>query len=113
MISIPGSLSFANLVMMSSTPGKLNLRGMPDMHPKIHSFVDLLSNTISTPICIRSAFFLRQTQQTLIRKISRGNIFSRSGIFGKFLKILIIIVLSGSSSQLILIFLYPDYFADH
>ena len=34
----PGFLSFAKLVMMSSTPAKS--AGMPDTHPKIHSFVD-------------------------------------------------------------------------
>ena len=38
MISIPGSLSFAKLVMMSSAPAKS--AGMPDTRPKIHSFVD-------------------------------------------------------------------------
>ena len=36
MISIPCSLSFAKLVMMSSTLH--NLQGMPDKRPKIHAF---------------------------------------------------------------------------
>ena len=35
MISIPGSLSFAKLVMMSSAPAKS--AGMPETRPKIHS----------------------------------------------------------------------------
>ena len=43
MVSIPGSLHFAKLVMTSSTTA--NLRGMPDKRPKIHS----LPHTISTP----------------------------------------------------------------
>ena len=38
--------------------------GMPDTRPKIHSFVDC-DDTISTPICIRSGFFLHQTQLSL------------------------------------------------
>ena len=38
MISIPGSLSFAKLAMMSSAPAKS--AGVPDMRPKIQSFVD-------------------------------------------------------------------------
>ena len=36
MISIPGSLSFAKLVMMLSASAKSV--GMPDAHRKIHSF---------------------------------------------------------------------------
>ena len=52
MISIPtGFLSFAKLVMMS--PTLQNLRGMPDTRPKIHSFVDRLSHTISTQLGVR------------------------------------------------------------
>ena len=63
MILIPGSLSFAKLVMMSSSPEKFaggGGGGMPDAYTKIHS----LSHTILTPICIRStcAFFLHGTQ---------------------------------------------------
>ena len=64
MIPIPGSLSFAKfdkLVMMSSAPEKC--AGVPDTRPKIHEFVDRLSHTISTPIFIRSAFFLHRTQK--------------------------------------------------
>ena len=37
MISILGSLSFAKLVVMSSSPAKSV--GMPDTRPKIHSFM--------------------------------------------------------------------------
>ena len=56
MISIPGSLSFAKLVMMSFAPAKS--AGMPDTGPKIRSFrQSTLSHTISTPIFIRSTFF--------------------------------------------------------
>ena len=36
MLSIPGSLSFAKLVMMSSTPAKS--AGVPDSRSKIHLF---------------------------------------------------------------------------
>ena len=58
MISIPGSLSF----VMSFAPAKKNLRGMPDyasQDPSIHSFrQSMLSHTISTPIRIKSTFFL-------------------------------------------------------
>ena len=39
MNSIPDSLSFAKLVMMSSAPAK-SAGGVPDTHAKIHSFVD-------------------------------------------------------------------------
>ena len=38
MISIPDSLSFAKLMMMSSAPAKS--AGMPDTRPEIHSFLD-------------------------------------------------------------------------
>ena len=41
------------------------LWGMPDVRPKIHSFIGQLSHTIYTPMIIRSAFFLRQTQLVL------------------------------------------------
>ena len=58
MISIPGSLSFAKLVMMSSAPAK------SAVDAKIHS----LSQMISTPNAIRSAFFLRRVQLTLMKK---------------------------------------------
>ena len=65
MILIPGSLSFAKLVMMSFSPERFvggggGGGGMPDAYTKIHS----LSHTILTPICIRStcAFFLHGTQ---------------------------------------------------
>ena len=41
MILIPGSLSFIKLVMMSSAAApEESAGGMPDMRPKIHSFVD-------------------------------------------------------------------------
>ena len=57
MISIPGSFSFAKLAMMLSAPAK---SAGDARYASIHS---LLSLAISTPICIRSAFFLRRTQQ--------------------------------------------------
>ena len=55
MILIPGSLSFAKLVMMSSAPAKSagDARYMSQ-----DPFIQSTSHTISTPICIRSAFFL-------------------------------------------------------
>ena len=56
----PGSLSFAKLVMMSSAPAKsAGDARYASQDPFIQS---TLSHTISTPICIRSAFFLRSTQ---------------------------------------------------
>ena len=44
MISIPGSLSFAKLVMMSPAPAKS--AGIPDTRPKIHSCVLSTSNAV-------------------------------------------------------------------
>ena len=68
MILIPGSLSFAKLVMMSSAPAKsVGDARYASQGPFIHGNQRWLSHTISTPICIRSAFFLRRTQ--LVRKI--------------------------------------------
>ena len=58
----PGSLSFAKLVMMSSAPAKSSGDARyVSQDPFIQS---TMSHTISTPICIRSAFFLhvRPTQ---------------------------------------------------
>ena len=56
----PGSLSFAKLVMMSFAPAKsAGDTRYASQDPFIHS---TLSHTISTPICIRSAFFLPRTQ---------------------------------------------------
>ena len=56
----PGSLSFAKLVMMSSAPAKsAGDARYASQDPFIQS---TLSHTISTLICIRSAFFLRRTQ---------------------------------------------------
>ena len=55
----PGSLSFAKLVIMSSAPAKsAGDARYASQDPFIHS----LSHTILTPICIRSAFFLRRMQ---------------------------------------------------
>ena len=63
MISIPGSLSFAKLVIMSSAPAK---SAGDARYASQDTFIQsTLSHTISTPICIRSAFFLRRTQQGL------------------------------------------------
>ena len=65
MISILGSLSFAKLVVMSSAPAKS--AGMPDARPKIRLFNQRCrSHTILTPICIRSAFFLRERNKRLL-----------------------------------------------
>ena len=60
----PGSLSFAKLLMMSSIPVKsaVNAR-YASQDPFVQS---TLFHTISTPICISSAFFLRRTQQLLL-----------------------------------------------
>ena len=56
-ISIPGSLSFTKLVMMSSVPAKST---GDDRYASQDPFIQsTLSHTISTPICIRTAFFLR------------------------------------------------------
>ena len=67
MISIPGSLSFAKLVMMSSTPAKSagDASYSVRVPRSIHSLTDHLSHTISTPIRISTAFFLHQMQQVL------------------------------------------------
>ena len=56
----PGSLSFAKLVRMSSSPVKsAGDAGYASQYPFIQS---TLSHTISTPICIGSALVLRQMQ---------------------------------------------------
>ena len=62
MISIPGSLSFAKLMMMSSAPAKsAEDAGYTSQDPFTQS---TLSDTISTSICFRSAFqFLRRAQR--------------------------------------------------
>ena len=58
MISIPGSLSFAKLVMMSSGPA--NLRGMPDTRPKIHSFLDCpIQSRFQSVLGVRSFYVER------------------------------------------------------
>ena len=60
MISIPGSLSFAKLVMMSSAPAKS--AGNPryaSQDPFIHC-INVVPH--KTPICIRSALLLHRTQ---------------------------------------------------
>ena len=63
MISIPGSLSFAKLVMMSSA--LQNLRGMPDTRPNhslICSFVECpIQSRLQSVLGVRS-FRLRRTQ---------------------------------------------------
>ena len=60
MISIPGSLSFAKVVMMSSATAKS--AGDARYAPHDPFVQSTLSHTILTSICIRSAFLLRQTQ---------------------------------------------------
>ena len=58
----PGSLPFAELVIMSAAPAKsAGYARYASQDPFIQS---TMSHTISTPICIRSAFFLpvRRTQ---------------------------------------------------
>ena len=62
MISTPGSLSFAKLVVMSSAPAKSS--GDPRYASQDPIIQSTLSHTISTPICIRSEFFLRRTQNS-------------------------------------------------
>ena len=69
MLSIPGSLFFAKMVMTSSAPAK-SARELPNTHPKIHSFIDRMSHTILTPFCIRSVFFLRLTQLNIQNTIT-------------------------------------------
>ena len=59
-----GSLSFAKLVMMSSAPAKSAGDAIyASQDPSIQS---TFSNTISTPICIRSAFYLRRIMKLLV-----------------------------------------------
>ena len=63
---LPGSLSFAKLVTMSSAPAKsAGDARYACQDPFIQS---TMSHTISTPICIRSAFFLhvRRTQLHIV-----------------------------------------------
>ena len=64
MISIPGSLSFAKLVMLSPAPA--NSAGdarYASQDPFIHSLIDRVSHTISAPnATVRDAFFLCRTQ---------------------------------------------------
>ena len=66
MISIPGSLSFAKLVMMSSAPEKSagDVR-YASQDPFIHGNQ---RRPISTPICIGGTFFLRRTQKSVKRR---------------------------------------------
>ena len=59
---IPGSFLFAKLMMMLSTPAGDARYASQD--PRF--IQSTLSHTISNPICNRSAFFLRRTQQRLI-----------------------------------------------
>ena len=61
MISIPGSLSFAKLAMVSSAPEKsAGDARYASQDPFTHSLIDWLPHTISTPKAIRSALFLRR-----------------------------------------------------
>ena len=60
MNSIPGSLSFAKMVMMSSAPAKSKEDAR---YASQDPLIRLMSQTISTPNAVRSAFFLRRTQQ--------------------------------------------------
>ena len=65
MISFAGALSFAKLMMMSSAPTKKSAGAARYAYqdPLIRSFRQLpLCHSISTPICIRGAFFLRRTR---------------------------------------------------
>ena len=59
MISIPGSLYFAKLAMMSSAPAKY--AGMPDTRPKIHSFSQHCPIESRLQSVVRSVFSLHQT----------------------------------------------------
>ena len=68
MILIPGSLSFAKLVMMSSANAKsAGDATYKSQDPFIQS---MLSHTILTPICIRSVFFLLHSGQSCYDKMS-------------------------------------------
>ena len=68
MILIPGSLSFAKLVMISSAPAK-SVGGRQIRIPRsIHSR-SMLSHTILTPICIRSAFFLVERNYVQVKVV--------------------------------------------
>ena len=59
MISMPGSLSFAKLMIISSAPA--NSVGGARCASQDPFFQSTLSHTISTPVCIRSALFLHRT----------------------------------------------------
>ena len=56
-----GSLPFVKLGTMSSAPAKS--AGDPRYSSQDPFIQSTLSDIISTPICVRSAFFLRRTQQ--------------------------------------------------
>ena len=60
MISIPGSLSFAKLVMMSSAPEK---SAGDARYASQDPFIQLIH---LTPSCIRSAFFLHGMQKLVL-----------------------------------------------
>ena len=54
-------------------PLQKNLRGMPDVRPKIHPSIESrLSLTISTPTRIRSASFLLVERSYRVKDNSRG-----------------------------------------
>ena len=77
MISIPGSLSFAKLVMMPSAPA--NSAGMPDTLPKIHSFVYCpIQSLLQTKLGVRSFYVERNKYPTNI--IYKGNFYQITNI---------------------------------
>ena len=80
MISIPGSL-LCQVVMTSSAPAKsAGDARYASQDPFIQS---RLSHTISTPICIRSAFFLRRAHV-----LCKSNTFEINGTFVAYLRLI-------------------------
>ena len=78
MISIPGSLSFAKLVMMS--PAAAKSAGDARYASQYPFNQSTLSHSISTPICIRSAFFLCRIQKIKpscysVKQVDEANLF--------------------------------------
>ena len=62
MISIPGSLSFAKLVMMSSAPAKS--AGMPDARPKIYSLNQRcpIQSRLQSVLGVRFSFYVERNE---------------------------------------------------
>ena len=73
MISIPGSLSLfcqvGDDVIRPRAPAKSSGDAS---HATQDSFIHLMSNTISTPICIRSAFLPQGNEYTTVHDLTKG-----------------------------------------